>query len=397
MFSTFTSIRIFLVCISLLLSQTVWAGVSYSLIENKAQPGQVITIRAILFNDEANTIDWTPPQELHIQWSKEKQSTLKSTAQLQQSDQTLNVPVNTFGLIEWQTEVPTKATGVQIVSIEGAPELLAIDTSPNGMLPIKATTETPSTPEAPQTTHSQDVFDTFRSAISTYEPSYFIIGPEPQSNARFQISFKYRLFNPKNTKDTGIHNDFYLGYTQRSLWDLSSSSMPFVDTTYNPSFFWYREKPWQQEGQNFYLGLNTGIEHASNGKSGDTSRSLNDFYIQPELNYTFGGGSTLSFMPRVKKYVGVSNDNADYKAYMGHIDWKLRWRQDHGLSITGKHQRGKQGRKTYQVDASWPLKRTPLNMNGYLYAQYYKGYGETLLHYNRNAQSQVRFGIAITP
>lgn len=79
------------------------------------------------------------------------------------------------------------------------------------------------------------------------------------------------------------------------------------------------------------------------GMSYSLSRSLNDLYIQPELNYTFDGGST------------------------------------------------------YQVDASWPLKRTPLNMNGYLYAQYYKGYGETLLHYNRNAQSQVRFGIAITP
>lgn len=215
--------------------------------------------------------------------------------------------------------------------------------SSNGTLPISAIRETPSTPEAPKVTQSQEVFDTFRSAISTYEPSYFVIGSEPQSNARFQISFKYRLFNPKNAIDTGIHNDFYLGYTQRSLWDLSSSSMPFIDTTYNPSFFWHREKLWQKERQDFYLGLNTGIEHASNGKSGEASRSLNDLYIQPELNYTFDGGST------------------------------------------------------YQVDASWPLKRTPLNMNGYLYAQYYKGYGETLLHYNRNAQSQVRFGIAITP
>lgn len=396
MLSTLT-LRIFLICISLLLSPTIWAGMSYSLIENKAQPGQIITLRAILFNDEANAINWTPPQELQLQWNKEHQPPLQSTATLQPPAQHLNIPVNAFSLIEWQTEVPAAATGIQIVSIEGAPELLAIDTSSNGTLPISAIRETPSTPEAPKVTHSQEVFDTFRSAISTYEPSYFVIGSEPQSNARFQISFKYRLFNPKNAIDTGIHNDFYLGYTQRSLWDLSSSSMPFIDTTYNPSFFWHREKLWQKERQDFYLGLNTGIEHASNGKSGEASRSLNDLYIQPELNYTFDGGSTLSFMPRIKKYVGVSNDNADYKAYMGHIDWKLRWQQDHGLSITAKHQRGKQSRKTYQVDASWPLKRTPLNMNGYLYAQYYKGYGETLLHYNRNAQSQVRFGIAITP
>lgn len=66
MLSTLT-LRIFLICISLLLSPTIWAGMSYSLIENKAQPGQIITLRAILFNDEANAINWTPPQELQLQ------------------------------------------------------------------------------------------------------------------------------------------------------------------------------------------------------------------------------------------------------------------------------------------------------------------------------------------
>ncbi|NLJ62006.1 MAG: phospholipase [Alcaligenaceae bacterium] len=405
------------------------AGISYSLVENHAQPGEKITVRALLFNDEANALTWSPPEHLVLQWRHADGDVMRSLASLKQPAQELRVPVNSFTLVEWEAVVPSAAKGVQVLSIEGAPDLFALDTSPNGALlanqlalapiidagaaPIGqpdpeipqeqltaqgiSPTYGPAVAQAPQNPHSSVVFDNFRNAISSYEPIYFIVGSKPETNARFQVSFKYRLFNPEDEKKSGFHNHLYLAYTQRSLWDLSSDSMPFIDTTYNPSVFWYKEKLWQNNNSPFYLGLNAGAEHESNGKSGDDSRSINDFYIQPEFNYLFDGGSTLTFMPRVKKYFGVSSDNPDYRDYMGNVEWKLRWQQDYGLALTGTYQRGKHNRKTTQVDASWPLKRTPLNMNGYLYAQYYKGYGETLLHYNQRSQSQIRFGIAIIP
>lgn len=405
------------------------AGVSYSIVDNQSLPGQSITIRAIVFNDESNAITWTPPKDLVLQWHQTDQTVIRSLASLKKPTQTLEIPVNNFSTIEWEAIVPSAAKGVQVISIEGAPNLFALDTSPNGNLLSDKQTKTPivqagaavigdqdpiidsaelkakglspdqgpAATQAPETAYSQQNFDRFRRSISSHEPVYFLMGSEPKSNARFQISFKYRLFNPEDEKKSGFHHHLYLAYTQRSLWDLSSDSMPFVDTTYNPSFFWHKEKLWQKKEQPFYLGLNTGIEHASNGKSGQDSRSLNDFYIQPEFNYIFGGGSTLSFMPRVKNYIAVSNDNKDYQDYMGLVEWKMRWRQEYGLSLTGSYQQGKQGRKTTQIDLSWPLKRTPFNMNGYLYAQYYRGYGETLLRYNQRSQSQVRFGLAFTP
>lgn len=393
-------------------SSTSLAGISYTLTQQHAQGGENLILRAVIFNDESNTLSWTPPKQLALLWRSDDAAPLETSAALTQPADQLSIPINQFAIIEWATTVPETATGTQLIQIKDTDASVALQVSgPNTdstvvTAPLKsdqqnttASTET-SLARFEHTTavnEPQNGFDRFRSAISAHEPMYFLIGSEPKSNARFQISFKYRLFNPSSEQEERFHNHLYLAYTQRSLWDLSSDSLPFIDTTYNPSFFWRKEKLLQPNNSAFYFGLTTGIEHTSNGKGGKDSRSLNDLYLQPEFNYQLQNGGTLSFMPRIKQYIGVSSSNADYKDYMGQVAWQLRWQQAHGLGLTGSFQQGKAGRKTTQIDLSWPLQRTPLNMNGYLYAQYYRGYGETLLHYNRHQQSQIRFGIALTP
>src|SRR3546814_9677101 len=92
-------------------------------------------------------------------------------------------------------------------------------------------------------------FDNFRSAISSFEPVYFDIGSKGDTNARFQLSFKYRLFNPTDPLHPEFIDNLYLGYTQTSLWDLEGDSMPFIDTTYNPSLFWRKDKLWETGDQ----------------------------------------------------------------------------------------------------------------------------------------------------
>ena len=62
---------------------------------------------------------------------------------------------------------------------------------------------------------------------------YFDIGTRGKTTARFQISAKYRLFSPAANRPANWYENFYLGYTQTSLWDLQSDSMPFIDTTFN--------------------------------------------------------------------------------------------------------------------------------------------------------------------
>ncbi|GGE60146.1 outer membrane phospholipase A [Paenalcaligenes hominis] len=380
------------------------AATSFSVDPPTAQANQPITVRAIYINDTTEATEWTPPQQLILRWHTEHGASVQALATPTETYPTRHVPVNGFAQAEWQTQVPAFATGIRTLAIDGSPQLLALEIK----APTFAKTAAPTTPTTIEPAihaiatgknaePSLTAFEQVRNALSVYEPMYFIFGTRPDSHARFQISFKYRLLNPKSVQTSRFYHHFYLGYTQRSLWDLGSDSLPFVDSSYNPSLFWYQEKMWQTAASPFYLGLNAGVEHESNGKSGASSRSLNDFYLQPELNYTFANGSQLRFMPRFKHYVGVSAENADYKDYMGSVNWRLRWQQANGLSLMGSYHQGKQGRRTKQLDVAWPLKRTPLNLNGYLYAQYLNGYGETLLHYNKTNQSQVRIGIALTP
>ncbi|MGO3890499.1 MAG: phospholipase A [Paenalcaligenes sp.] len=411
---------------------TAHAGISYSLLENQAAPGETVTVRAILFNDGSSTLSWTPPQSLVMQW-RGKDSVTRSLAQLQNPRQPVNVPVNNFVIFNWTAVVPTALTGIQAVSVEGAPDLFALDTSrgdPNPLLASLAETPIvdagaaaagekqdpvlneqrlravgaagatseygPSAIQAAHTPAGTSAFENFRNAISLYEPIYFVLGNRPETNARFQLSFKYRLFNPTDPTQDNFMDHFYAGYTQTSLWDLSSDSLPFVDTTYNPSVFWYKERMWDSADNRFFVGLNTGVEHASNGKDGDDSRSLNDFYIQPEFAYRFDGGSTLKFSPRVKAYFAMS-ENGDYPDYLGRVDWKVSWAQDNGLKLAGTYRQGHHGRNSMQLDASWPLQRLYSGMNGYLYLQYYRGYGETLLGYRHKSEPQLRIGLALVP
>ena len=403
------------------------AGIQYSLEQAQAVPGETVTIKAVLFNDTDSALSWTPPDKLVLQWRDNNGKALRSLASLSEGYGNVSVPVNNFVTFVWSAIVPPSLTGLQAVNVEGTPTLLALDTNPREDSPVAGTpivspvltssadsdtlvpadsaaiaaagASAESGPAPTQVAARPDEnssFDSFRNAISPHDPMYFLLGNKDGLNARFQISFKFRPFSPSSPKKTSFMNHWYVGYTQTSLWDLSSDSMPFVDTTYNPSIFWQKDAILQSDDKRWFLGLTTGVEHKSNGKDGPDSRSINDAFIQPEFNYRFDGGSTLTFAPRIKGYFKPDETTPDYNDYAGNVDWKLRWAQDNGLVVSGMYQKGKKGYSS-QVDLAWPLRRTLLNMNGYFHVQYFQGYGMTLLDYNRKTSPQVRIGLSLIP
>ena len=405
-----------------------FAGITYSLGTNHAAAGETVMVQGIVFNDTPDQMDWTAPETIVLQWRNERGQALRSIAYLDGGTPATSIPVNGFVRFQWRAVVPQGVDGLQAINVEGDSTLLALDTSPtetarvaaapadgpvldagkgglSGSDPVASelavaqagdTHRGGPAPVAALSTPTYGGFERFRSAISPYEPVYFDVGGDSSRMARFQISLKYRLFTPKDPQNPGLVDGIYLGYTQTSLWDLHSDSNPFVDTSFKPSLFWRQDAVLRPENSPFYLGLQTGVEHESNGKSGEDSRSLNFVYVQPEFNYRFSHGSTLTFAPRVKQYFGT-RDNSDYKDFVGHVDWKLRWAQDDGIVLTGLYRRGKNGRDSTQLEAAWPLKRTFLNMNGYFHVQYFKGYNETLLGYDHKTGSQIRFGLALVP
>lgn len=409
----------------------VWAAISYSLEQSHASAGETVQINAVMFNETDTALDWTPRENLVLQWRSATGSVTRSLAYLETPAGQRNVPVNTFVRASWKAIVPSGLTGLQAVNIEGSPAMLALDTStlPGGRIAgtiaaapvvdagaaqyphrsdpplpdtvVSAAGASPAAGPAVSTAQSttagpQSGFDKFRNAISPYEPIYFVMGNKDGRHARYQVSFKYRLFTPDDPMESSFINHLYLGYTQTALWDLHGDSHPFIDTSYKPSLFWRKDALFQPQDSPWFVGLASGVQHESNGKAGDDSRSVNYAYIQPELNYRFNGGSTLTFAPQIKTYFHV-RDNPDYRYYAGNVDWKLRWAQDNGLVLSGLYRQGRKSRTMTQLDAAWPLRRTPLNMNGYLHFQYFNGYGETLLGYQHKSGPHFRIGLSLVP
>ena len=130
--------------------------------------------------------------------------------------------------------------------------------------------------------------------LSENDPMYFVIGTRGGTTARFQLSFKYRLFD----FDAGFGQErpwlsgLYFGYTQNSLWDLESESKAFRDTSYQPSLFWKWERT-EEQPRLLIDGARLGLEHESNGGQGERSRSINTAFVRPEWRWKLARGRQL--------------------------------------------------------------------------------------------------------
>jgi phospholipase A1 len=132
-------------------------------------------------------------------------------------------------------------------------------------------------------THSETVnTDSLRRAFADqhyyfglYKDNYFIFGPSVQekpsrsnTNVKFQISIAQKL--TKSTLPWGTY--LYLFYSQKVFWNVLENSMPMTDLNFNPGIG--LTKPLFIKDR-FIGKLSMILEHESNGRDGDESRSWN--------------------------------------------------------------------------------------------------------------------------
>jgi outer membrane phospholipase A len=232
--------------------------------------------------------------------------------------------------------------------------------------------------------------------LSENDPMYFILGRRDGWSARFQLSFKYRLFD----LGTGFGRDqpwlsgFYFGYSQNSIWDLSSDSKAFRDTSYRPQFFWKWDRA---DEKTFVDSLRIGLEHESNGGDGTRSRSINTAFIRPEWHHALANRHEIQFAPKLYSYL-EKDENPDIQQYRGHVDWQLRYDADGEWVGTVMGRRGTSGKGSFQLDLSKRARDLRFGpVGGYFHLQYFTGYGESILDYNVRRKSQLRIGFAIVP
>ena len=308
------------------------------------------------------------------------------------------VPPGGFALWALSFELPPDATGRLVLEL-GQPVPLQL------VLPAPVARSHPAALSASlapasvierQTAVSQ-LKNYFAGSFAPHEPLYFVYGGNAPA-AKFQISFKYRLpldqdwLASRLPQMRGLH----LAYTQRTLWDIRGQSSPFYDTSYMPELLYQFAVPAsEQTGLITWLGWQGGLQHESNGKNGIDSRSLNVAYARTAVVFGDLNGWHLTAVPRAFTYVGDLSNNPNIADYRGWGDLRLVVGRNDGpaLSLYGRVGRGfRHG--ALQADLTVPTTMLSGSFATYLQLQYWTGYGESLLAYDRKSDT-VRAGLSL--
>lgn len=243
----------------------------------------------------------------------------------------------------------------------------------------------------------------YESPLSFYKPSYFIFGNQ-ENQIKHQLSFKYNLIYPFNT-------GLYFGYTQTSLWKMYDRSAPFVDTNYNPEFFYEFIN-----GNNIfnnidfeYISFKLGFfEHKSNGRYKPESKSLNRSYIQ--LNLTTGlnlielGGNCKIWYyytsdKELYQYSGIGEGSLFIQLHNkgNYLDEEIIYiRGGIGGSYLGKQDRDKikfgYSGKNW-IESGISIRLISIRIQPYFFINYFHGYNEFMLNYTEKTENAIRFGV----
>lgn len=269
----------------------------------------------------------------------------------------------------------------------GALASAAPDAAPEAVIPARPAFDSP----------DPDTGNAYAARLSPYDPMYAVIGSGTNTDARIQLSFKYRLFSPPAGGTRGVLpglEGIHFGYTQRLFWDLGAKSSPFRNVDYMPELFYL--VPATPVRPNLWLGGQVGVRHESNGRDGLDSRSINMIYVQPVASFMLGDYK-MSVGPRLWAYVGSLDDNPDIKRYRGNTGLFAEIGQDDGFRLTTNARLNPgTGKGSINADLSYPLAALGVERLGlYIFGQGFAGYGENLLDYNRKVtRLRVGFGFA---
>ena len=234
--------------------------------------------------------------------------------------------------------------------------------------------------------------------FSAHEPLYAVIGWRESTNAKFQVSFRYRFLGGRQGGEhTSWVEDLYFGFTQTSLWDIELESSPFRDTSYRPSLFYSEDRVARWSRPRRRVGMEIGIEHESNGQAGDRSRSLNIVYIRPTWTLGDPAGWHWTIAPKAWIYFGSLADNPDIASFRGWGELLVRYGRPDGLELRGTFRLGtRRDRGSAQLDVTYPLDRLRGGrIAAYAHLQVFAGWGESLIDYDIKRPTQVRVGVTV--
>ncbi|MCI0505718.1 MAG: phospholipase A [Gammaproteobacteria bacterium] len=204
---------------------------------------------------------------------------------------------------------------------------------------------------------------------------------------KFQLSLKVPLAKQFITSNGNL----WFAYSQLSFWQLYNSdiSSPFRETNYEP------ELMWALGTDNEIFGMRNSViafslNHQSNGRAEPLSRSWNRIianFIFDKDKYVF------SFRPwyRIPESE-EDDDNPDIHKYMGYGELAALYKyKKHQTTVMLRNNLDfDDNRNTVELTYTFPIN---IRLKGI--AQYFNGYGESLIDYNHHSH-RIGVGILLT-
>jgi len=365
--------------------------------------GSRIDVWINALNVSGDTLVWKRPETLSCRISA-PETTLDATLDLQPESGPVQVTIapGAFARCRYRLDLPSDLSGRIVVELVGTQAgRLVLDVQPAVIATEKSGSGFVDRLKQAEPTGERRHFDPgrfFKEHFSGYEPFYFVAGPD-SPNAKFQFSFKYEVLNKDGPLAQAVPAlvPLHFAYTQTSLWDWNQASAPFLDSSYKPELLYAWERIAGGGPSNWWrLDLQPGVQHESNGKAGSDSRSLNIAYLRPTLTLGRPEHLQLTLQPRVWTYLGDMSDNSNLPDYRGYADLRaiVGWERGLQLSATGRMGDTAE-RGSLQLDLTYPMMSLLSgSFSVYLHAQYFIGYGESLLLYNERS-SAFRIGFSL--
>ena len=220
----------------------------------------------------------------------------------------------------------------------------------------------------------------------------------PQNNAtspqayrttetRLQLSVRTKIAQGLLVGRADAIDSLWFAYTQQSYWQLFTPSLsrPFRSTDHEPEFLYVLPL---QTAQPDHWRLRYGglaIVHQSNGQSLPLSRSWNRVYLMAGAER-----DRLRLAGRIWKRLpedAASDDNPDIEDYVGRGELSAIWHPSRAnlFAGTARHSLRAPGRGSLRLEWFRTLADTGEGLPSglQLHTQFFSGYGDTLLDYNR--------------
>lgn len=212
--------------------------------------------------------------------------------------------------------------------------------------------------------------------------------------AKYQVSVKLPIYLQH---DDGNPSGLYMGFTALSFWQVynSEASKPFRETNYEPEIFYSWDTEYSLLGFEFNE-IQFGFNHQSNGQSGLRSRSWNRIFASALFSdedslYYFKTWYRIKEDGKIDPFEADGDDNPDITHYLGHFE--LGYGKKIGnfnlLALVRNNLKLDDNKGSVELSVSYPM-----SSRYDIVVQYFNGYGDSLIEYNRH-QYRISLGIQL--